>query len=143
MSSTVLVTGASKGIGRAIALGLAERGHDVAINDAPSEAAGLGTLAAAIEASGRRTLVVPADVSVKADVAGMVRAHGEWVKLQDTRYKSQASNLRLPITWDLKLGSCYWMSTPRLFISGKWVKCSSCMLPATKMYFLSWICPSM
>lgn len=72
MSSTVLVTGASKGIGRAIALGLAERGHDVAINDVPSEAAGLGTLAAAIEASGRRTLVVPADVSVKAEVAGMV-----------------------------------------------------------------------
>jgi 3-oxoacyl-[acyl-carrier protein] reductase len=74
MSSTVLVTGASKGIGRAIALGLAARGHDVAVNDVPSEAASLEALAAEIEASGRRTLVVPADISVKAQVAGMVGA---------------------------------------------------------------------
>jgi 3-oxoacyl-[acyl-carrier protein] reductase len=56
-----LVTGASRGIGRAIAIALAEAGADVAINYAGSAAAAAET-AAAVEALGRKALLAQADV---------------------------------------------------------------------------------
>jgi 2-deoxy-D-gluconate 3-dehydrogenase len=55
-----LVTGASRGIGRAIALGFAQAGADVALL-ARSEA-GLRETAAAVEAGGRAAVVIPVDV---------------------------------------------------------------------------------
>ncbi len=61
-----IVTGGSKGIGRAIALAFAEHGADVAI-----AARGVEALAATreeIEATGRRCLVVPADMASDADL---------------------------------------------------------------------------
>jgi 3-oxoacyl-[acyl-carrier protein] reductase len=57
-----LVTGASRGIGRAIALHLAEHGADVAVNYAGSEAAA-GEVVTAIEAMGRKAVKLRADVS--------------------------------------------------------------------------------
>ena len=74
---TALVTGASRGIGRAIAIGLARRGYDVAINDIERQRGMLAGVAAEIEALGRRALVVLADVSSKADVAAMAKAIGD------------------------------------------------------------------
>lgn len=68
---TALVTGASRGIGRAIAVGLARRGYDVAINDIARQKDVLSEVAREIEALGRRALVVFADVSSKADVGRM------------------------------------------------------------------------
>ena len=55
-----VVTGAGQGIGRAIAVGLAEHGCDVAIN--ARRVADLKVTAAAIEAHGRRALVVDGDI---------------------------------------------------------------------------------
>lgn len=79
MSRTVLVTGASKGIGRALALGLADRGYDVAINDVPADTERLEGLAGEIVAKGQRALVVPADISVRDEARGMVsRVLQEW-----------------------------------------------------------------
>jgi 3-oxoacyl-[acyl-carrier protein] reductase len=79
MSRTVLVTGASKGIGRALALGLADRGYDVAINDVPADTQRLEGLAGEIVAKGQRALVVPADISVRGEARGMVsRVLAEW-----------------------------------------------------------------
>lgn len=57
-----LVTGASRGIGRAIALALAAEGADVAVNYAGSEAAAR-EVAAEIEAMGRKAVVIQADIS--------------------------------------------------------------------------------
>lgn len=71
---TVLVTGASRGIGRAIAIDLARRGYDVAINDIERQKDILAGVASEIEKLGRRALVVLADVSRKAEVAAMVKA---------------------------------------------------------------------
>ncbi|HHV69040.1 SDR family NAD(P)-dependent oxidoreductase [Brucella intermedia] len=67
-----LVTGASRGIGRAIAIGMAKRGFDVAINDIERQQDALQEVARAIEATGRRALTVYADVSNKAQVEAMV-----------------------------------------------------------------------
>ena len=65
-----LVTGANSGIGKAVALGLAASGADVAINyieDLPAAE----EVAHAIEAGGRRAIVIKADVSDEADVQAM------------------------------------------------------------------------
>lgn len=68
-----LVTGASRGIGRAIALGMAKRGFDVAINDIERQKDALQEVAKEIEGAGRRALIAFADVSSKADVEAMVK----------------------------------------------------------------------
>ena len=56
-----VVTGAGLGIGRGVALGLAQAGADVVL--AARTQADLEEVAAAVEASGRRALVVPTDVT--------------------------------------------------------------------------------
>jgi 3-oxoacyl-[acyl-carrier protein] reductase len=72
-----LVTGASRGIGRAVAIALAKAGADVAVNyrERGSEAIDVVTT---IHALGRRAIAVPADVSNGDAVSGMFRAteHG-------------------------------------------------------------------
>jgi meso-butanediol dehydrogenase / (S,S)-butanediol dehydrogenase / diacetyl reductase len=76
-----IVTGASRGIGKAISLRLADDGIDVAINDLPSQFAELEELKAEIEQKGRKSICIPGDVSkddeVKQMVAATVRDLGE------------------------------------------------------------------
>src|SRR5260370_15867122 len=68
-----LVMGASRGIGRAIAVALARAGADVAVNYRSRENAARET-AGLVSALKRRSLVVPADVSVSAEVTRLVAA---------------------------------------------------------------------
>jgi len=65
-----IVTGASRGLGRAMALALAEAGADVAV--AARSTPELEETARQIDALGRRALVVPTDVSVYAQVEALV-----------------------------------------------------------------------
>lgn len=67
-----LVTGASRGIGRAIALGLAQRGFDLVLNDIARQTEALNAVATEVRALGRRALPLFADVSHKAEVQAMV-----------------------------------------------------------------------
>ena len=67
---TVLVTGASRGIGAACALGCTRAGWDVAINCARDTAAA-ERVAAEVRAAGRRAIVVQADVADEAAVMAM------------------------------------------------------------------------
>jgi 3-oxoacyl-(acyl-carrier-protein) reductase len=69
---TALVTGASRGIGRAIALALAEEGADVAINYVSSEAAARD-VADQITKMGRRALLAQADVGDYPDTFRMAQ----------------------------------------------------------------------
>ena len=66
-----LVTGGSRGIGRAIALRLAEAGADVAVNFLSREDAA-SAVAQEIEGLGRRALIVQADVKDREAVKAMI-----------------------------------------------------------------------
>jgi 3-oxoacyl-[acyl-carrier protein] reductase len=66
-----LVTGGGRGIGKAIALILAEAGADVAVNYR-SRADAAEATAAEIRRSGRRAAAVRADVSIAAEVQALV-----------------------------------------------------------------------
>jgi len=78
-----LVTGAARGLGRAIAIALADAGCDVAVSDIARGADGatpyalassddLDTTARAVEQRGRRSAAIPADVTSSSDVARLV-----------------------------------------------------------------------
>lgn len=67
-----LVTGASRGIGRAIAISLAEAGADVAINYSGSEEAAVQT-AEAVRALGREAILIKANVGIVAEFDNMVK----------------------------------------------------------------------
>ncbi|AEI44383.1 3-oxoacyl-[acyl-carrier-protein] reductase [Paenibacillus mucilaginosus] len=67
-----LVTGASRGIGRAIAVALAEAGADVVVNYAGSEGAASETVQA-VEALGRKAVKIKANVGQSQEVDDMFK----------------------------------------------------------------------
>ncbi len=70
--SVALVTGGSRGVGRAIALTLARLGADVAVNYRRNAQAA-NEVVQTIEAMGRRAIAVQADVGVSAEAASLVK----------------------------------------------------------------------
>ncbi|KAF8201116.1 NAD-binding protein [Mycena galopus ATCC 62051] len=95
-----LVTGAAQGLGKAIALRLADEGFDVAVNDLPAQSAKLRDVVQEIRAKGRSSSSHLADVTVEEQVTemitGVVQVHdgidvmvanaevAEWATLADT-----------------------------------------------------------
>ncbi|MDR5827722.1 SDR family NAD(P)-dependent oxidoreductase [Caballeronia sp. LP006] len=69
-----LVTGASRGIGRALALGLADDGFDVVVNDIERQRDALEGVAKEIRGKSRRAFALYADVSDKQQVTDMIAA---------------------------------------------------------------------
>lgn len=63
-----------QGIGRAIALRLADDGFDVAVNDIPSSVDKLEAVAEEIKTKGRKSSTHYADVSVERQVKDMIEA---------------------------------------------------------------------
>lgn len=72
LGKKALVTGASRGIGRAIALELAKQGADVGVNFAGSEAKALEVVDE-IKAMGRESFAIQCDVSNSESVTNMVK----------------------------------------------------------------------
>jgi NAD(P)-dependent dehydrogenase (short-subunit alcohol dehydrogenase family) len=80
-SKTALVTGASKGVGKGIALELARAGCDVAVNY-HGDRAGAEATAAEIAGIGRRAFAVQADVGRAADIDRMfAEVSGQFARL--------------------------------------------------------------
>ena len=102
---TAVVTGASRGIGKAIALGFARAGADVAV--AARSEADLKSLADEIEDAGRRALVVPTDVTQRDQIENLFEKTaselgGPHVLVNNaggTRFMSPIVGLR-PDGWD-------------------------------------------
>ena len=70
---TALVTGSSRGVGRAVALGFAKEGAKVVINYTSNENAA-NEVVDAIQSMGSEAIAVKADVAKKEDVEGLVGA---------------------------------------------------------------------
>ncbi|KAK0449669.1 acetoin reductase family protein [Desarmillaria tabescens] len=70
--AVALVTCSTQGVGRAIALRLADDGFDVAVNDLTSRATVLEALVCEITLKGRRSCAVLGDASSEADVQKMI-----------------------------------------------------------------------
>ena len=69
---TALVTGTGSGLGRAIAIGFAKDGADVAITELPDKIAAAEETAGEIKSAGRRALVCPLDVSQLSQIDACV-----------------------------------------------------------------------
>jgi len=72
IKGVALITGSAQGIGRAIALRLASDGFDIALNDVASKHEQLNAVAMEIDALGRKSCVVPAEVSTEEQVKQMI-----------------------------------------------------------------------
>jgi 2-deoxy-D-gluconate 3-dehydrogenase len=69
---SAIITGASQGIGRTLAIALAQAGADVTL--VSRTRSGLETVAKEIEAAGRKALVIPADLQDVSQIRQMVNA---------------------------------------------------------------------
>ena len=74
---TALVTGAGRGIGAALALGLAEHGADIILADLPGQIDNMNKVAEAIRALGHMAQVVGLNVTDKAGIDATVASVGQ------------------------------------------------------------------
>lgn len=73
MGRVAIVTGSSRGIGRAIAMRIAQDGYDVCVNDIAANQDGCEKTAKEIQALGRKACVAIADVSKLKEVEAMIQ----------------------------------------------------------------------
>jgi NAD(P)-dependent dehydrogenase (short-subunit alcohol dehydrogenase family) len=87
-----IVTGAGRGIGQALALGLAEAGADVAILARTSS--DLNETAALIEKTGRKALSIPTDITKRDDVVHAVQKAKDVFGKIDSLVNNAGMNIR-------------------------------------------------
>ena len=80
MNSVAIVTGGSRGIGRATALAAAKRGYKVVVGYASNKAAA-DEVVATIEASNGKAIAVKCDVGVEADILHLFKEADKFGKL--------------------------------------------------------------
>jgi NAD(P)-dependent dehydrogenase (short-subunit alcohol dehydrogenase family) len=92
-----IVTGGRRGIGRAIALALAEAGADIALSDRVADDGELDKVAQEVRKSGRRALALQADITQKADVDSLVQKTLAEFGSIDILVNNAATNVRAPL----------------------------------------------
>jgi len=100
-----VVTGGRRGLGEAIALALAEAGADIALCDRVIDDGELEAVAGEVKRLGRRSLVVKADITQKAEVDGFVRRAVDELGAIDILVNNAATNIMAPL---LELGEDGW-----------------------------------
>lgn len=103
-NKTALITGSSRGIGRAIALRLAKQGYNIVINYARSKSAALQT-AEEIEALGVKALVVKANVGKPEKIKEMFAEVDETFGRLDIFVNNAASGVLRPL---MELEETHW-----------------------------------
>ncbi len=94
MSKVAFITGAAQGIGKAIALRLANDGFDIALNDIPAKEKELNAVQQQIIEAGKQAIICLGDVSVETDVISMVQLAVEKLGSLDV-VRSESSQIRL------------------------------------------------
>jgi NAD(P)-dependent dehydrogenase (short-subunit alcohol dehydrogenase family) len=92
-----LVTGGRRGIGRAIALALAEAGADVSLGDRVIDDGALEGVAEEVKKLGRRSLAVQTDITKKAEVDSLVQKTVAELGTIDILVNNAAMNIRAPL----------------------------------------------
>lgn len=103
-NKVALVTGSSRGVGKALALKLAEAGYDIVVNYARSKKAALET-AEEIEKLGRKSLVVRANVGDVAKIKTMFQTINEEFGRLDVFINNAASGVLRPA---MELEESHW-----------------------------------
>jgi enoyl-[acyl-carrier protein] reductase III len=99
-----LVTGSSRGIGKAIALRLAEKGYDIIVNYARSRSAAEET-AKEIEALGRKAIVIKANVGKPEKIKEMFHEIDQHFNRLDIFVSNAASGVLRPL---MELEESHW-----------------------------------
>lgn len=99
-----LVTGSSRGLGKALAIALADQGYDIVVNYARSKTAALDTVKE-IEARGRKALLVRANVGDVDKLRAMFQTIKEEFGRLDVFVSNAASGVLRPI---MELEESHW-----------------------------------
>jgi len=113
---TVLVTGASRGIGRGIAETIAAEGGNVAVNYT-SSAGKAEEVAGAIRAMGRKAITVQADVSSREQVEAMIKTITEHLGPIDVLVNNAGIESIVPF---LELDDAEWERVTAINLKGPW-----------------------
>ncbi len=92
-----IVTGGRRGIGKSIALALAEAGADIAVCDRVIEDGELKAVAEEVQQLGRRSLAVQADITQKADVDSLAQRVMDEFGAIDILVNNAAMNVMAPL----------------------------------------------
>ncbi len=113
----ILITGASRGIGRGIAEVVAEEGAHVAVNYVHHREAA-DEVAEAIRSLGREATVIQADVSQRDQVEAMVRAVSEHLGPIDILVNNAGVESIIPF---LDLDDAEWQRVTDINLKGQWL----------------------
>ncbi|HEY3363556.1 MAG TPA: SDR family oxidoreductase [Symbiobacteriaceae bacterium] len=125
-----IITGGGTGLGRAVTLGLAMQGVDVAINYAHSEADAADTAKEA-EALGVRAIILKADMGNGAEIDAMARHVEERLGRIDILVANAGTTVFVPMNDLDGVSEADWDKLMNVNVKGPWL-CAKAVAPAMK-----------